>query len=113
MKCRIVIILSFLAFFLINCEERETEEVIIPAWMKVRLTELQESGECNGCILQRWTYNEQYYYHLYCSYWSCSNCEVYRYNGDKVVWGEFIDPADYEQNKHRPIKLWECGDEIN
>jgi len=112
MKVRILYTLLLLSLFLINCEKREAEVIVIPIWMEARLLELEDSGQCYGCTLQRWTYNNEYYYHLYCNYWSCSNCEVYRFNGDKVVWGENVDAADYEANKHRPLKLWECGDEI-
>lgn len=113
MSKKIVFVTCILALFLLTCEERETEEITTPAWIETRLTELENSGDCFGCTLQRWTYNNEYYYHLYCNHWSCSNCEVYRYNGDKVVWGENVDPADYEKNKHRPVKIWECGMEIN
>uniref|UniRef100_UPI0032175118 hypothetical protein n=1 Tax=uncultured Draconibacterium sp. TaxID=1573823 RepID=UPI0032175118 len=112
MNLKTVLGCVFLVFIMISCEEREREEVLIPSWLKPRLIELENSGECIGCTVQRWTYKDENFYHVYCGIWSCIDCEVYRYNGDLVVWGENIDQLDYEKNKHRPVKIWECGDDL-
>ena len=106
------ILILLLAIVVVSCEDREPEAVIVPEWLKPRLEELENSGNCFGCQVQRWTYNDEYFYHVYCGYWSCSNCEIYNYNGDLVVWGEGIDHLDFDNNKKRPIKVWECGDEL-
>ncbi|WP_320110753.1 hypothetical protein [Draconibacterium orientale] len=105
------IMLFFLA--LLSCEDREPEPIVVPNWLKPRLVELENSGECYGCRVQRWTYNGEYFYHLYCDYWSCSNCEVYKSNGTLVEWGVTADPVDFEANKYRPTIVWECGDELD
>jgi hypothetical protein len=108
---KLYLILTFI-FMLLACEEHQPAPVVIPVWLKMQIQEMIDGGDCEGCTVQRWTYNNEYFYHIYCNYWSCSNCEIYRYNGLKVVWGEDFDPADFEKNKQRPIKLWECGDEL-
>lgn len=105
--------ISLIIVALLACEDREPEPIIVPEWIEPRLAELENSGECDGCQVQRWTYNEEYFYVLYCSYWSCLNCEVYHYDGTLVEWGETVDPVDFDINKHRPIKIWECDDELD
>ena len=103
--------LLFLLVAFISCEDREPQAVLVPEWIKPRLAELDNSGDCVGCTVQRWTYREEYYYHLYCNYWSCLDCEIYRYDGTLVDW-TLIDHADFDANKSRPAKIWECGDEL-
>ncbi|MCY1720292.1 hypothetical protein OU798_08050 [Prolixibacteraceae bacterium Z1-6] len=112
MKLKSLFFYVLFVFAIVSCEDRTPEEVVVPSWLTPRLIELEESGDCFGCTVQRWTYKNEYFYHLYCGFWSCLDCEVYRVNGDHVVWGEDIDHADYDQNKHRPVKIWECGDEL-
>ncbi|KJF44502.1 hypothetical protein [Draconibacterium sediminis] len=107
--------LLYIALFIVAmlaCEDREPEPIIVPSWMKAQLAELEDSGNCYGCRVQRWTYNEEYFYHLYCDHWSCSNCEVYHNNGTLVEWGVTVDPVDFDSLKYRPTIVWECGDEL-
>lgn len=99
--------------FSISCEDREPDPVITPEWLKPQLAELEDSGECEGCSVQRWSYNEQYFYHFYCDYWSCSDCEVYHFDGTKVEWGVSVDPVDFNKYKRRPVLVWQCGDDLN
>jgi hypothetical protein len=112
MKFVNILILFILVSAFVSCEDREADNTGVPVWLQSQLKELEDSGECDGCTLQRWTYDDDYYYHLYCSNWSCSDCVIYDTDGNLVVWGEEIDHLDYEQNKYRPIKIWECGDEF-
>lgn len=109
MKRLIFIAFLFLAF--VACEDREPEPVIVPDWLKPRLTEFESSEDCMACKVQRWTYKEEYFYRVYCSYWSCLDCEIYRYDGTLVDW-TLIDHADFDANKSRPMIIWECGDEL-
>lgn len=108
---RFQIVMFVVALAFAACQDREPETVIVPDALKPRLLEIENSGDCYGCTVQRWTYNDVYYYHLYCSYWSCSDCEIYLFDGRLVDWTE-IDRADFEAKKHRPEKIWECGDEL-
>lgn len=106
--------IQYLSFILLvfSCEDREPDVIIIPEWLKPRLEELENSGDCNGCTVQRWTYNEEFFYHVYCTDWSCIDCEIYHYDSTPVVWDETLNQADYEQNKDRPEIIWQCGDEL-
>ncbi len=107
------ICIMFVFFALTACEEREPEPVIIPEWLKTRLTELESSGDCHLCTVQRWTYNDEFFYNFYCSHWSCIDCEIYRYDGRLIDWETtLIDRIDFAQNKTRPMIIWECGDDL-
>ncbi|WP_167617632.1 hypothetical protein [Maribellus sediminis] len=98
------IVLLLLAF--IACEDREPDPVVIPVWLEARISELEDSG-CVGCNIRRYTYKEEYFYHVYCNYWSCIDCEIYHYDGEPVDW-EYTDRADFWANKNRTLLLWEC-----
>jgi len=102
----------FLVVAFVACEDREPDPIIVPEWLKSRLLELENSGDCYDCKVQRWTYNEEFFYHVYCGHWSCLECEIYRYNGDLVTWVDDIDHADFAENKGRPLVIWKCGDEL-
>lgn len=103
----------FFLFFLISCEEKEQVEYNIPNWLKQRLETMESSDSCTGCTVQRSTYNKEYYYHLYCSHWSCSHCEVYRYDGTLVEWGEKLSLAEWLENRTQLEILWECDATTN
>ncbi len=102
-------ILAALLFIFIACEDREPAPVVIPNWLESRIAELEESA-CPGCNVTRYTYEEAFYYQVYCNYWSCSDCEIYHYDGVAVDW-EIMDKADFMQNRTRPVLMWECSAE--
>ncbi len=102
--------LFYIALFittLVACEDREPDPIVTPAWLESRITEIEETG-CEGCSVRRYRYKEEYFYHVYCNYWSCYDCEIYRYDGTPVDW-EVIDHQDFEENKTRSVLLWECN----
>jgi len=98
--------LAALILIFIACEDREPAPVVIPNWLESRIAELEDSA-CPGCKITRYTYEEEFYYQVYCSFWSCSDCEIYHFDGTEVDW-EFVDKADFIQNRTRPELLWEC-----
>ena len=89
------------------CEDREPDPIVTPVWLESRIAEIEDAG-CEGCSVRRYTYKEEYFYHVYCNYWSCYDCEIYRYDGTPVDW-EVIDHQDFEENKTRSVLLWECN----
>jgi hypothetical protein len=98
--------ISILYLLLGACEDREPDPVLTPVWLEARIAELEESG-CAGCNIKRYTYREEFYYQVYCNYWSCLDCEMYHFDGVRVDW-EITDRADFWENKTRQILLWEC-----
>ena len=109
-------ILFYVALFivvLLACETREPEPIVVPSWIKSQLVELQDSGSCDGCRLQRWTYREEHIYHLYCNDESCLDCGYFHNNGTPVEWGITINHADFDSTRYRPTIVWECGDELD
>lgn len=99
-------LIAVLFLLAIACEDRETDPVLTPVWLEARIAELEESG-CVGCTIKRYTYKEEFFYHVYCNYWSCIDCEIYHFDGEPVDW-EIVDRADFWENKTRQILLWEC-----
>lgn len=99
-------LITILFIMLVACEDREPAAVTIPQWLEPRIEELEADG-CIGCSISRVTYNDEFYYHVYCNYWSCSNCETYHSDGELVDWS-VTNYADFLENKTRPIIIWEC-----
>jgi len=91
------------------CENRDPEPITTPAWLETRIAELEATG-CEGCSIKRYTYNDAYFYHVYCNTWSCYNCEIYYSNGTLVDWSD-IDPYDFDTNKSEQVLLWTCATE--
>jgi hypothetical protein len=107
-----LLIVFFIVISAVSCENREQAPKIVPSWLQPRLEELENSGNCYGCSVQRSTYENEYYYHLYCSYWSCSHCEVYRQDGTIVEWSEEFPLSSWLEKRQQVILIWKCGDEI-
>ncbi len=91
---------------ILACEDRTPDPKTIPDWMEPRVEEL-ESSDCPGCKITRVTYMDEYFYQVYCNYWSCLYCEVYHYNGDSVDW-TVTDQADFIASQSNPVILWTC-----
>ncbi len=98
--------IALLILFFVACQDREPDPVLTPVWLEARIAELEDSG-CTGCNIKRYTYQEEFYYHVYCNYWSCIDCEIYHFDGEPVNW-EYTDRADFWANKSRTLLLWEC-----
>lgn len=112
MEIKKISLIIVMFFIVISCQDREPDPLVIPDAIKPRLEELSNSGECHGCTVQQSIYNDEYYYHLYCSYWSCSHCEVYHHDGTLVEWSEEFTLSEWLENRHQMVILWECGDEL-
>ncbi|MEN8117771.1 MAG: hypothetical protein ABFS16_12370 [Bacteroidota bacterium] len=104
---KLLYLASFLSLLFISCEERVPAEVVIPAWLQPRIEELESSEHCNICEVQRSTYLEEHYFHVYCGHWSCMYCEVYHYDGRLVDWEE-TSLTDFLENRTNLKIIWEC-----
>jgi len=94
---------------MLACEDRTPDPTTIPVWLEPRIEEL-EASSCPGCKVTRVTYNDEYFYHVYCNSWSCLYCEVYHYNGDAVDWTA-MDQADFLAKLSHPVIIWKCSEE--
>lgn len=104
---RVFIVVVFI-LLVCACEEREVQDPQVPEWLQPRVTELENSGECFGCTLRRITFQDRFYFHIYCSYWSCSHCEVYEEDGTLVDWKK-MDFNEFLTEQTSPVILWECA----
>jgi hypothetical protein len=103
------ILLAFITT-LFACEERLPEEPTVPEWLQPRIEELEASDNCIGCTIKRTTYLDEYYFHVYCNFWSCSHCEVYHHDGQLVNWEE-INFADFLEKQVNTTIIWQCNAE--
>lgn len=106
MKNHLLIILLLL--FLVSCQKEELNEEI-PEWLKPRIEELQNSGECFGCTLAKISFNNSIYYNLYCGYWSCMYFNFYDNNGNLVEWN-VVDFNNFLENNKNETIIWSCSD---
>ena len=61
-----------------SCEKEDTPNTEIPEWLQPRIEELENFDFCFDCSLTQITYQDEYYYHIYCGLWSCMYCELYQ-----------------------------------
>ena len=102
-------LILFLFVFLASCEKEDTLNSEIPEWIKPRIEELENSEHCLDCSLTRITYQKEYYYNIYCGFWSCVYCELYNNNGKLVSEVEGFDFEDFFTNKKDAVVLWRCS----
>ena len=99
--------ISFLLLFFISCEKEESLNTEVPEWLQPRLEELANSGQCYGCAVTRITFDNEYYYHLYCGYWSCMYCQLYDSSGKLVEWSA-DNFNSFLSEKKDEVVLWTC-----
>lgn len=103
-----LLLLPLLLFFLVSCQKDELNTEI-PEWLQPRIEELDKSSNCFDCELTRYTFNDEFYYHIYCGYWSCLYCELYNKNGNLVEWG-VTDFNDFMSEKKDELVIWSCSE---
>lgn len=98
------------AFFLFSCDKDEIPDSEIPEWLEPRIEELKTSEQhCWSCNITRYKYNDNYYYNVYCGYWSCMFCEFYDSNGKLVDESEDFNFEDFLTNKKEETIIWSCS----
>ncbi len=103
-----IIIFSFLFLFILACKKEETHvNKDIPDWLLPKIESLENSGHCYDCSVTRITFNEEFYYHLYCGYWSCMYCQLYDKNGKLIDWAN-EKYSDFISKKKDEIVIWKC-----
>ena len=101
-------LISFLFIFLVSCEKEETISSDIPEWLQPRIEELENLEHCFDCSLTRITFNNEFYYHIYCGLWSCVYCEMYDKNGKLVNWSA-DNFNNFLSEKKDEVVLWSCS----
>ena len=109
MMSRLFFIILVLVLFQFSCNKEETPPLEVPDFLHPQIEELENSGECYGCTITKISFNNSFYYHLYCGYWSCMYCNLYDNNGNLVQW-EQEEFSDFLENKTVEQVIWKCGD---
>jgi hypothetical protein len=102
-------LISFLLLLFISCEKEESLNTEVPEWLQPELEELEKSGKCYDCSVTRITFENEFYYHLYCGYWSCRYCKLYNKNGKLVDWSD-TKFSDFLENEKDETVIWYCSD---
>ena len=109
-KMKNLYLISILFIFLSSCEKEEKKDSFnsdIPEWIIPQIEELENAGHCSLCSLTRITFNNEFYYHVYCGIWSCMYCYLYDSSGELVDWS-----ADnfntFLSEKKDEVVLWTC-----
>ncbi|MBN1820972.1 MAG: hypothetical protein JXR31_09165 [Prolixibacteraceae bacterium] len=104
---KIVPLFLTLLFFAFSCGNNESEDDLLNEELPVWLSEIVNSNEeCYSCFVTKYSYNNNFYYHYYCGYWSCSHCRIYNDKGE-LVYGT-IDLADFLENSSEIGIIWQC-----
>ena len=101
--------LLLFTFFLFSCDKEETPDPEIPEWLQSRIEEFENTEEhCWSCEITRYTYNNEFYYNLYCSYWSCGFCHFYNQHGQSVSDIETFNVEDFHSSSKDEKVIWSC-----
>ena len=103
-------LISILFIFLSSCEKQDKEDNFnsdIPEWIIPQIEELENSEHCFDCSLIRITFNNKFYYHVRCGFWSCMYCNIYDSSGKLVEWTD--DSFNiFLLEKKDEVVLWTC-----
>ncbi|MBT3385468.1 MAG: hypothetical protein HN778_19120 [Prolixibacteraceae bacterium] len=97
----------FLFIFLVSCEKEENTISEIPEWLQSQIEELENSEYCFDCSLTKITFNNEFYYHIYCGFWSCMYCKLYDPNGELIDWSS-DNFNNFLSEKKDEVVLWTC-----
>jgi hypothetical protein len=104
-----IFILFLFSLFFFSCNKEETPEPEIPQWLNTKIEEFENTEQhCWSCEITRYTYNNEFYYNLYCSYWSCMFCQFYNQNGQLVSEIETFDFEDFNSSSKDEKVIWNC-----
>ena len=103
------VLLIIFILLIVSCDKEESPSPEVPDFLRPQIEELENSGECYGCTITKISYNNSFYYHLYCGYWSCMYCNLYDNKGDQVQWAQ-EEFSDFLEHKTDEEVIWKCGD---
>ena len=95
-------------FLLSNCQKDTSPITTIetPDWLLSYIEQIEDDPSYYGAIIYLYRWKESYYYDVWVGFRSCSVCEVYDRNGNRIVWDN--DSAlDYSNNKQEVKVVWE------
>jgi hypothetical protein len=104
----------FYIFFLVtllilSCNKEETPVAENPDWLEIQIQELETNEQhCWDCEITRYTYNNEYYYNIYCGYWSCIFCKLYNSNGQLTSEIEEFDFEEFHSSYDNETVIWSC-----
>lgn len=103
-------LLLLIVIIFCSCSKDEISESEIPEWLEPRIEELENTEQhCWSCNITRYTYNDEFYYNIYCGYWSCMYCKFYNSEGTLVSELSEFDFNNFIANKQGEIIIWECA----
>lgn len=83
----ITFFLVFLLFIFFACKKDQSENR--PDWLSDKVSEVISSEDiCYITTVSVFEYNKNYYYNIYCGFWSCLYCHLYDANGNKPDWDD-------------------------
>jgi hypothetical protein len=97
------LILFFFAL-LISCKKKD-EFPETPDWLKDRISQMDTAYNYAGASVYLYKWNEEYYYHILNPISSCMFCEVYNYDGVKIVWTDQTF-NDFINNGEKLETIW-------
>lgn len=101
-----VILLSFLLTFLVSCEKTELPYIPEnPEWLEQKINELEDGPSYGGIKINIFLWNNEYYYHILNPISSCMFCELFSYQGEKIVWAEGM-LNDFFENGKFIVCIW-------
>ena len=107
-KLFFLLLLLSLTFF--SCQKENSVEanwIEIPEWLNNKIEIMEEDSYYIGTKVFRHQWSEKFIYYINIPLSSCSYCELYEQNGNKVVFVNDSTLQDYQNNRKNEVLIWE------
>lgn len=100
-------LILFFFVLLVSCKKKD-EFPVNPDWLNARISEMETAFNFAGAAVYEYKWNDEYYFHIQNPISSCLFCEVYNYDGVKIVWTDETF-NDFMKNGHKLRVVWQRG----
>jgi hypothetical protein len=101
---RIIFISSLLLLLVFGCQKDSGK---IPQWLKITIDSISTIQEYEGTTVYRYTWKNEYLYHIEIPISTCTYCELYNQSGTKIIFASDDQFRDFLDNKTDQEVLWE------
>ena len=109
MKKTVIMFILLISLFLnISCKKDTSPigTIETPDWLLSYIEQIEDDPSYYGAIIYLYRWKDNYYYDVFVGFRSCIVCEVYDYNGEKIVWDN-ESVLDYVNNRKQVKIVWE------
>jgi len=107
---KMFLIFSLFFFTMISCQSNLVESFIYerdtPEWLKVKIDSISTQKYYIGSVVNRYKWNNNYFFEFTIPFSSCILCELYYYDGTKTDFLNDNSVQNYLNNRTDKVLVW-------